>query len=95
MITSPTIGRKLWYWAESNKTSQPEDATVCFVHSDTCVNLRVTDHNGDSRPVQYAYLRQPEDHRPVDTNYCEWMPYQVQQHRKEVNPSSITKFPPP
>ncbi len=81
--TSPTIGRKVWYWDRSrNSTNQAEDATVVFVHSDTCVNLRVTDHNGDSRPVHRVYLRQPDAGAPDAVPYCEWMPYQVQQHAK-------------
>ena len=81
-VTPPTIGRKVWYWGASNQSNQAEDATVCFVHNDRLVNLRVTDHFGDSFPVANVTLRQPDDARSEFGAYCEWMPYQVSQHDK-------------
>lgn len=79
-LISPSIGRKVWYWTRENKTGQAEDATVVFVHNDECVNLRVTDHNGDSRPVHRVVLRQPGKPVAHDVDaYCEWMPYQISQ----------------
>ena len=90
---TPSIGRKVWYWQKSNTTGQAEDATVVFVHSENCVNLRVTDHNGDSRPVQYCHLRQPGEIVSEDyLFYCEWMPFQVSQAAKyavEVKPETL------
>lgn len=84
-MIKPTIGRVVWYWAikpESDK-EQPMAAMVCFVHSDTMVNLVVHDYNGDSAGVKSVFLYQGEGEKP-ESNYCEWMPYQIGQAKKET-----------
>ncbi len=86
MIT-PTIGRKVWFWRHGSNPSdpaqQPEDATVCYVHSDTLVNLRVTDHSGIARSETSVSLRQPEHPELLAITPCaQWMPYQQGQAAK-------------
>jgi len=101
-ITPPTIGSPVWYWRSLfNKENglQPEAATVVFVHNDRCVNLVVLDALGDNRPIHSVVLRQPEDSPPTDRDsFCEWMPYQQQQHAKnqqETVPASTAPPPAP
>ena len=67
---------------EAFDDSQPCDATVVYVHSDRLVNLRVTDHNGNTHVRTSVTLVQPGD--PEMSNgssygYATWMPYQVAQ----------------
>ncbi len=91
-MIKPTIGRKVWYWAhtpsEGYENAQPEDATVVFVFSESMVNLRVTDHSGNSRPETSVFLWQGEGSQP-DTRHAQWMPYQVGQAKKEREPNAL------
>lgn len=57
--------------------SQPCDAGVVFVHSDTCVNLTVADHGGRLHARTSVRLIQPEEDRPEDGGFATWMDYQV------------------
>jgi hypothetical protein len=94
MVTTPTVGRKVWYWPSLyDKTgpggmqagqAQPLDATVVYVHSDRMVNLVVFDCNGNMHKRTSVTLRQPEDTVHEGSPYCEWMPYQVKQHEKKA-----------
>lgn len=86
-IISPTIGRIVWFWAKGSDAlvegNQPEAAMVTYVHTDRMVNLMVIDHSGSLvRGVKSVELAQPEDTRPTDGCFCEWMPYQVGQAAK-------------
>lgn len=76
-IIKPTIGRKVWFWRDGiDRTKvQPEDATICYVHGDSLVNLRVTEHNGVSRSEVEVSLRQPGDPE-WSGRFAEWMPFQ-------------------
>jgi len=87
----PTVGRKIWFHpsmnhSEMNQLSdQPLDATVIFVHDDTCINLLVIDHMGHPHFVSKAYLQQPGGESVSGgQSYAEWMPYQVNQHRDQT-----------
>lgn len=94
-IIKPTIGRKVWYrhdgaplvsglpapWTPTSYGDQPMDATVVYVWGDRMVNLRVTDHAGNTFVVTSVTLVQPGDAIP-GSRHCEWMPYQTQQHQK-------------
>ena len=77
----PTVGRKVWY-----RPDGPEgpilDATVCFVHSDSCVNLGVRDHNGVDLGGKTSVTLVQEGETPPAWPYCEWMPYQKGQAAK-------------
>ena len=90
---TPTIGRKLWYWPNENDIKieymesfdsvQPFDATVVFVEDLRKVNLFIVDHNGNTYDRRYIPLIQPGDDKPVGGGYCEWMPYQIGQAKKQ------------
>lgn len=83
----PTIGRKVWYWPHDEDgglnvydDKQACDATVVYVWSETCVNLRVTDHAGNTVARTSVLLVQDEE-RPAGRSHATWMPYQVGQAR--------------
>jgi hypothetical protein len=92
-MIKPTIGRKVHFWPNGFMPAglsapikhqmeyQPFDATVVYVWNDRMVNLRVTDHYGNSTGVTSIRLRQDDDPVP-DGAYAEWMPYQVGQAAK-------------
>lgn len=102
MIT-PTVGRQVWYWRHHEnevfaRDTQPEAATVVYVHNDRLVNLQVIDHNGAARPQLSIPLRQPEDYVAPEGSYCEWMPFQKgQAKRQEIDelPGARTVIPAP
>lgn len=95
-MISPTIGRKVWFFPGAYDPiecgAQPLDATVCYVHDDRLVNLRVTDINGDSFPRPGVHLLQDDDAPPLGLGYATWMPYQVGQAKKES--TEVATFPP-
>lgn len=95
-VIVPTVGRRVWYYPSDydrglladkpesviqGSTSQPCDAGVVYVHSETLVNLLVADHNGYTHRRTSVTLVQPEHEVPQGVAYCTWMPYQVQKHR--------------
>lgn len=96
-IIKPTIGRKVWYRHDGNTTidimggmlhpiaysDQPMDATVIYVWGDRMVNLRIVDHAGNAFSLASVTLVQEGDATPGG-RYCEWMPYQQGQARKEA-----------
>jgi hypothetical protein len=84
----PSIGRKVWFYDHSSgmqrySDNQAFDATVIYVWGDTCVNLRVTDHAGQTHVRTSVPLRDPAE---GDVHGKElvatWMPYQVGQAKK-------------
>jgi hypothetical protein len=85
-MIKPTVSRKVWFWQHEPiggyADSQPEDATVVYVHSDSLVNLRVTNHSGEARPETSVFLWDGESAQP-DTRHAQWMPYQIGQAKKE------------
>lgn len=96
-IITPTIGRKVWYRHDGGRTTdinggqvnvvsygdQPMDATVIYVWHDRMVNLRITDHAGNTFALSSVNLVQQGDVTP-NYRYCEWMPYQKGQAAKAV-----------
>ncbi len=62
---------------------QPMDATVIFVHGNRMVNLDITDHIGQRFVARSVTLLQEGDLIPDTGFYCEWMPYQTAQAKKE------------
>lgn len=62
---------------------QPLDATVVYVHGNSMVNLAINDHNGFPFIATSVPLLQEGDLRPRSGYYCEWMPYQTAQAKKE------------
>lgn len=93
----PTIGRKVWFWPTAQQylrytadgsvaiENQPFDATVIAVWGDRCVNLRVTDHEGNQFTRTSVPLNQPGDAIHIEeANFATWMPYQVQTAKQQV-----------
>ncbi len=84
-VIVPTVGRVVNFFSSTNRKidagdrSQPLVALIAHVWSDRCVNLAVFDMHGRPvpEPPRAVRLVQPGDNRPVDEDFCEWMPYQV------------------
>lgn len=65
-------------------STQPLDATVVYVWDDRMVNLAVRDHYGNNFVASSVVLVQEGDDKPSNGGYyCEWMPYQTAQAKKE------------
>lgn len=93
VLIKPTIGRRIWYWPGyldlavpgspmrliSDQAAQPFDAGVIYVHSDTCVNLQVTDHMGGIWFREKVRILQEGESSAVihEEGIAEWMNYQV------------------
>lgn len=94
-IITPTIGRKVWYIHDNCQTiaadgglvnpvsygHQPMDATVIYVWDDRMVNLRITDHAGNTFALNSVTLVQEGDSAPA-YRHCIWMPHQLGQAKK-------------
>lgn len=82
-MIKPTIGRVLWYQPpktiDAPLRDQPYPGLVCFVHSDTAVNLAYFDENGVSRSALQVQLVQDDATPDSCGHFAEWMPYQVAQ----------------
>lgn len=88
----PTIGRVVWYFPDdydikirgmhSLDRAHPFAADVVFVHSDTCVNLKVHDHTGHS----YNRGSVPINVEGISPR-AEWMPYQKAVAGGEIKPT--------
>lgn len=88
-MIKPTVGRVVWFHPNEEKEGIPADtnaAIITHVWGDEMVNLVVFSPNGESRGETSVWLWQGEDAtipRP-SARYCEWMPYQVGQARRDV-----------
>lgn len=87
-MIKPTVGRIVWFYKDKSQTNivqydQPLAAQICMVWSDTLVNLHVIDANGVPHAITSVELVQPGDPVRSGSRYCEWMPYQVGQAKKE------------
>lgn len=92
----PGIGRKVWFWPEGQAEGiQAHDATIVFVHDERTVNLRCSDHSGQSyteRRVTLVDLEATDQLVPVQ-GYATWMPYQIGQAKKDSEAEAKTKSP--
>jgi hypothetical protein len=102
----PTVGRVVWFWPGVNfvmhraATGQnfafdgngPCAAIVVKVWGDRLVNLSVFDQNGTSHAVTSCPLKQEGDEIVAEGSYCEWMPYQIGQAKKEAPESKPQTF---
>lgn len=68
---------------EAADPKQACDATVVYVHGDRCVNLSITDHNGNVHKRTSVTFAQPGDAVPQGGGYAEWMPYQIGQAKAQ------------
>jgi len=86
-MIKPTIGRVVWYWSKSLKLTigQPQAALIAWVISEHRVNLAVFDANGHAYNRTDVLLFDGEGSRP-ECEFCEWMPYQLGQAKKELHP---------
>lgn len=88
-MIKPTIGRVVWFTPVPNENimmvrgDQKMAAIVTYVWSDGVVNLSVMDHDGVSWPHTSVLLVQDGEPKPDSGRYCEWMPYQLGQAKKE------------
>jgi hypothetical protein len=91
----PSIGRVMWYWPEiSDRTDQPYDAHVCYVHDDNMVNLVVFDHHGQmAAEIRVPIVQDGGPNLPTDGHYCEWMPFQKGQAAKTEALESARSVP--
>ena len=105
VLIKPTIGRRIWYWPGPTdlfavasmariESEQPFDAGIIYVHSDTCVNLQVTDHRGGIWfREKVRILQEGENDSVLDSaGVAQWMHYQVGQARA-VRPEQDTATP--
>ncbi len=83
-MIKPTVGRIVGFHETGHiESSRPLAAIVTFVHSDTSVNLHVFGAFGGSEGRSGVTLYQGEGERPPHA-HAEWMPYQIEQARKEA-----------
>lgn len=83
-MIKPTIGRVVWFHpGGTSADKQPLAALVCYVHSDTMVNLAIFDENGVASHATSRFLWQGEGERPTG-DYAEWMSFQIGQAAKHA-----------
>lgn len=77
-MIKPTIGRVVL--VHRGNSPQPEPALICYVHSDTMINVGGFDKNGKPFEACSIQLYQGDNDVVVNVNfYAEWMPYQKKQ----------------
>lgn len=89
-MISPTNGRIVWYTPPTYSTliefpengGKPLAAIVVHVWHDRMVNLAVFNSNGLLCPKTSVRLLQDSDLADALGGYCEWMPYQIDQAKK-------------
>ena len=100
-MIKPTVGRVVWYWPHKDDHQivkggdQPLAAFVSHVWNDTCVNLAVFDANGVAFSRTSVLLVQEGNPVP-DSNFAEWIPYQIGQakkHEPKIEPDTQSEFP--
>jgi hypothetical protein len=91
MSTTPSIGRRVWYWPVGQDDLnvldplQPCDAGIVFVGGDNprdfgvFVNLIVTDHLGYTHRRRNVHLLDPGQVSGTGVPHATWMPYQIAQ----------------
>lgn len=92
----PTVGRVVLFTpsvdeghpgittTRNPENQQPCAAIVVFVHgAGDVVNLAIFDHNGVAHARTSVPLIQEGEPKRSDGFYCEWMPYQLGQAKRE------------
>lgn len=77
-MIKPTIGRVVL--VHRGQSDQAESALICYVHSDTLINVGGFDKNGAPFALTSLQLIQGDETPPIQ--YAEWMPYQKGQAAK-------------
>lgn len=83
----PTLGRIVHFHPKPGITHA---ALIACVHSDTMVNLAAFDGSGRSYCVTSVELVAADKPKPEFGQYCEWMPYQVEQAKKPEATEQVT-----
>lgn len=92
MQIKPTVGRVVWYYPQADNTppglarpadGQPLAAIIASVHSDEVVNLTVLDALGNPHSCCLVALLQDGHEAPVIGGYATWMPYQLEQAKRQ------------
>lgn len=88
MLIPPSVGRVVLFRPRgSDPESQPLAAMIARVNDDGSVNIGYLDTAGVHRNAIDVILHQDGEPRPdtAETAFCEWMPYQIGQAKKEPN----------
>lgn len=100
MSTTPTVGRRVWYWpydiernvdlGDESALPQPFDAGIAHVNKDGTINVSIVNDLGyPMTPRQKVTLyATPAAARP---GHCSWMPYQTAQAEKEAAAQAVDK----
>jgi hypothetical protein len=90
-MIKPTIGRVVWFHPASNfigahfDKAEPLAAIIVHVWTDRMVNLAVFDQNGCHHcGATSVRLLQDGDETLEGGHYCQWMPYQIGQAKKNA-----------
>lgn len=96
-MIKPTVGRKVWFipsdyavsidgykmLMDDSGNTQPLDATIIGVHTDSIVNLHIIDTEGNAYFGDSITLFNGSPSLEADESYAMWMPYQVTQAAKD------------
>lgn len=91
-MIKPTVGRVVLFRPASNQQTAGFTPTrecaalICYVHSDTMVNLAVFDGNGVQHPCTSVTLIQDGEAEPENGYFAYWMPYQKKVAAGEIPP---------
>lgn len=88
-MIKPTIGRVVWFQpgkqADQPLRTQPYAALICFVHSDTLINVGFFSEGGTAGRATSVRLLQEGEDVPLNGYFAEWMPYQATQAKKHTD----------
>lgn len=84
VMIKPTVGRVVWFYeAEMSNDDQPYPAIICFVHSDTCINVAGFDNDGNQFKSTLVTLEQEGIVQPTSRGpRCKWISHQMGQAAK-------------
>lgn len=87
-MIKPTIGRVVWFQpakqADQPLRTQPYPALICYVHSDSLINVAYFNEGGTACSGTSVRLVQEGEDVPANGYFTEWMPYQVGQAKKDA-----------
>lgn len=86
----PTVGRVVLFHPQVGLTRA---ALIAYVHSDKLVNLAMFNENGEAGNATSVTLIGQDEPKPEFSPYCEWMPYQVGQAKKQDDSLALTLGP--
>ena len=86
-VIQPTVGRAVWFYANGRHQLdagvQPYSAHIAYVWSDRLINIGFLDSNGVAKSMTSVKLVQEGDSLPDEEPFCCWMPFQVEQAKKQ------------